>query len=270
MARRWRPSATIKASFALHAGAGAALVVRPRSGRRRWPPLLANHGVLTAAGLWPRSSLLGPNITRLPPAAAARGEIALTIDDGPDPEVTPRVLDLLDEAGAKATFFCIGDQVVRHAGAGARDGRPRPHASRTTASTTSRCSRPWGRAHVAAKSRPRRRASPPSSAARRASSGPPPACAIPSSTPSSPASTCNSSPGRAAPSTPAAAMPTRSIERLTRGLAAGDILLLHDGNAARTPSGRPVILEVLPRLLATAREAGLRSVTLSSALSFFP
>ncbi|MBW8483036.1 polysaccharide deacetylase family protein [Actinomadura parmotrematis] len=37
--------------------------------------------------------------------------IALTIDDGPSPLWTPRVLDLLDEHGVKATFFIIGEQV---------------------------------------------------------------------------------------------------------------------------------------------------------------
>ena len=39
------------------------------------------------------------------------------------------------------------------------------------------------------------------------------------------------------------------VQRLGRGLAAGDILLLHDGNAARTTSGQPLILAVLPALL---------------------
>ncbi|MEH6407109.1 MAG: polysaccharide deacetylase family protein [Leeuwenhoekiella sp.] len=42
--------------------------------------------------------------------------IYLTFDDGPIPEVTPWVLDLLNEFNAKATFFCIGENVVRHPG----------------------------------------------------------------------------------------------------------------------------------------------------------
>lgn len=41
-------------------------------------------------------------------------EVYLTFDDGPEPEVTPWVLDTLAEHGAKATFFCLGRQVVRH------------------------------------------------------------------------------------------------------------------------------------------------------------
>lgn len=38
----------------------------------------------------------------------------LTFDDGPIPEVTPWVLDTLRLFGAKATFFCVGDNVVKH------------------------------------------------------------------------------------------------------------------------------------------------------------
>ena len=42
----------------------------------------------------------------------ARG-VALTFDDGPHPEGTPAVLDVLAAAGARATFFVIGEQVER-------------------------------------------------------------------------------------------------------------------------------------------------------------
>lgn len=40
--------------------------------------------------------------------------IYLTFDDGPSPEVTPQVLDILKQFQAKATFFCIGDKVQKH------------------------------------------------------------------------------------------------------------------------------------------------------------
>ena len=39
---------------------------------------------------------------------------ALTFDDGPDPETTPRLLDLLRQHGARATFFLIGKRVARY------------------------------------------------------------------------------------------------------------------------------------------------------------
>src|ERR1700761_4210793 len=40
--------------------------------------------------------------------------IYLTFDDGPIPIVTPFVLNILKEYNAKATFFCIGDNVNKH------------------------------------------------------------------------------------------------------------------------------------------------------------
>ena len=43
-----------------------------------------------------------------------KNAIYLTFDDGPIPDVTPWVLDLLEEYSAKATFFCIGENVEKH------------------------------------------------------------------------------------------------------------------------------------------------------------
>jgi len=42
------------------------------------------------------------------------GKVYLTFDDGPHPEATPLVLDMLAAAGAKASFFCIGDNVRKY------------------------------------------------------------------------------------------------------------------------------------------------------------
>ena len=42
------------------------------------------------------------------------GVIALTYDDGPSPDVTPKVLDLLDELQVKASFFMIGERVEQN------------------------------------------------------------------------------------------------------------------------------------------------------------
>ena len=41
----------------------------------------------------------------------ARPMVALTFDDGPDPEYTPRILDSLDASGVRATFFMVGRQI---------------------------------------------------------------------------------------------------------------------------------------------------------------
>lgn len=109
---RYRPTPVLLGSIALHAAGAAAVLLSPR----HWPvvagTLFADHVGLTALSLWPQSRQLGPNRSRLSDAAAGRGEVGLTFDDGPDPDITPRVLDLLDRAGARATFFCIGRRVA--------------------------------------------------------------------------------------------------------------------------------------------------------------
>lgn len=46
---------------------------------------------------------------------SSQKEIYLTFDDGPVPEATPWVLDMLAQHQIKATFFCIGENVVKHA-----------------------------------------------------------------------------------------------------------------------------------------------------------
>jgi peptidoglycan/xylan/chitin deacetylase (PgdA/CDA1 family) len=60
--------------------------------------------------------------------------------------------------------------------------------------------------------------------------------------------------------------PAGVATRLLRDLAAGDILLLHDGHAARTRRGVPVVLEALPRVLDAAEARQLRPVTLRQAI----
>ena len=52
-----------------------------------------------------------PGLERLDPG---RPDVALTFDDGPDPDCTPLVLDVLERAGARATFFLVGEQVEAH------------------------------------------------------------------------------------------------------------------------------------------------------------
>jgi len=44
----------------------------------------------------------------------ASGAIYLTFDDGPVPGVTDRILEILDAYQAKASFFCIGDNIAKH------------------------------------------------------------------------------------------------------------------------------------------------------------
>jgi len=71
-------------------------------------------GLLITDGVFrPSSSTLYPTISSGP---RDRPRVALTFDDGPDPEVTPLLLNTLAAAGARATFFTIGRKLVRHTG----------------------------------------------------------------------------------------------------------------------------------------------------------
>jgi peptidoglycan/xylan/chitin deacetylase (PgdA/CDA1 family) len=125
----WRPPPVVWMSLTLHALAAAALATRPGL----WPWALgavaANHLLLAGAVLFPRGSMLGANLVRLPEAACARNEVSLTFDDGPDPDVTPRVLEILDRHHARASFFCIGEKArawprIVQRGYDAVDGNP--------------------------------------------------------------------------------------------------------------------------------------------------
>jgi len=69
---------------------------------------------LAAHGTWHRNSwLFGPVLNRLP---AGSNAVAITFDDGPNPDATPRILDVLREQGVSATFFVLGRHAERWPG----------------------------------------------------------------------------------------------------------------------------------------------------------
>lgn len=262
---RWRPSPLIWITIAVHAGALLLVLVSPHEWRWALGAVLIDHALFTAAGLWPRSTWLGPNWTRLPAGAAARKEIALTIDDGPDPEVTPRVLDLLDRHGVKATFFCIGERAARH-----------PDICRMIASRGHEIeNHSQHHFHHFSVMGPR-------ALRREILTAQETLASVAGRAPlffRAPAGLRNLflEPVLARLGLRLAAWTRRGFDtrsgnpdvvhsRLVRGVKPGAILLLHDSNCARTASGEPVILAVLPRLIEAAGQAGLRFVTLSSTL----
>ena len=249
----------------LHAGAAVLTVLRPHV----WPwtlgAVIADQLLLTGLGLWPRSRGLGANLTRLPAAAAARGEVAITIDDGPDPEVTPRVLSILAEHRAPATFFCIGERATRFpacvrecAAAGhAIENHSYSHGLHFSLLGPARIGREIARAQQVlgqlSGSAPR---------FFRAPAGLRNPLLDPALQRQGLLLASWTRRGFDTVSTDAALV----LARLTRNLAAGDILLLHDGHAALTPAGIPVVLDVLPRLLEALRQRSLHPVTLREAL----
>ena len=263
---RLLPTTWLKLSVVLHGAAIAAVLVNWRV----WPwsalVLVANHVLLAAGGLFPRSRLLGPNCTRLPAGLRA---VALTIDDGPDPEVTPAVLDLLARHQVRATFFCIGDRVAQHpelARRIAREGHEIGNHSEHHRYVFSlfgpaamRCEIALAQASIQA-----------------VCLAVPRFFRAPAGLRNPFLQPCLTDLGLQLASWTRRGYDTVNADaeavlaRLTHNLGAGDILLLHDGRAARAPDGTPVILAVLPRLLPMLASRSLRCVTLSEGISGRP
>jgi len=263
--QRWRPSLLIVLSLALHACAGVAWLIDPLSARPLLLLLLINHAVLTICGLVPRSRWLGPNLTRLPAAAVARREVALTIDDGPDPEVTPAVLDLLERHGARATFFCIGVLAERHPEL-CREIVRRGHSIENHSQHHRHNFSLLGPRGLRRELRQAQETLFAITGQRPGFFRAPAGLRNPLLDPVLPGLGLQLASWTRRGFDTRSNDPERLLQRLTgAGLRAGDILLLHDGNAARTPSGAPAILAVLPALLERLHSAGLRTVTLREA-----
>lgn len=264
--KRWRPAPFIRVSIGLHAACLAGLILWPEAWRLVVAALVVDHAALSLAGFFPRSRLLGPTIVRLPDEAARRGEVALTFDDGPDPLVTPRVLDLLDRHGARASFFCVGERATRHPAlvreivrrGHSVENHSHRHAWSFGARLPSRIRRELAQAQAAIA----------------AAAGTKPRFVRAPFGFRSPFV----DPALAGASLPHVAWtrrgydtvcrdPATVLRRLLRGLAAGDVLLLHDGASARMRQGEPVVLAVLPGLLDALARRGLRAVSLPMAFS---
>jgi peptidoglycan/xylan/chitin deacetylase (PgdA/CDA1 family) len=66
--------------------------------------------------VWAEAGDRSPDLATRGKLATSGGKIALTFDDGPDPRVTPSILDTLKEHHVEATFFVVGRQVEEHPG----------------------------------------------------------------------------------------------------------------------------------------------------------
>lgn len=262
VARHWTPSPLLYASAALHLGAAVATLLRPSAWGWSLSAIAANHVLLAGAGLWPRSRLLGPNWTSLP--EGNESAVAVTIDDGPNPDITPRVLDLLEAHGATATFFCVGERVLKHADL-AQEIIRRGHAVENHSQHHRHNFSLLGPKAMGAE-------------IARAQDSISRVCGVTPRFFRAPAGLRNPflDPVLTHLDLRLASWTRRGFdtvngnadsvyERLSESLAGCDILLLHDGHCAGTRRGTPVILEVLPRLLETIRAAGLKPITLRAA-----
>jgi peptidoglycan/xylan/chitin deacetylase (PgdA/CDA1 family) len=260
----WRPTPFLITCAAVHLGAALLLLLHTELWRWAVGAVLLAHGMLATAGLWPRSTLLGPNLLRLPEAAARRGEIAITIDDGPDPDVTPQVLDILAAHRAQASFFCIGERAAAHpqicraiAAAGhAVENHGQLHRKHYSLLGPRGWLREVGAAQATLEAITGQRPQ-----FFRALAG----LRNPFLDPVLHTLGIRLATWTRRGYDTRIGDADRVLSRLTRNLAAGDILLLHDGHAARTAAGRPVILDVLPRLLDEIAARDLKPITLRAA-----
>ncbi len=260
----WHSTWLIKLSVILHMLLLIGLLIIPNLWRWLLAIFMLNHLMIATIGLWPRSNWLGTNWTQLPLASIKRKEIALTIDDGPDAFITPQVLEILDHYAAKATFFCIGNkasqqpelcrEIIR------RGHRIENHSQQHRHNFSLLGIKGFSREIEAAQQT---------------------LLNITGTKPQffrAPAGLRNPflQPVLKKLGLTLASWSVRGFDtqvgdaekvthKLLTGLRAGAILLLHDGNAARTKDNVPVILAVLPALLQAAKQQNLRFVTLQDA-----
>lgn len=260
---RLLPSVWVKICALLHLAAIITIIVDYRWWAYSLAAVLVSHVILMLGSLLPRSRVLGPNWTRLP---AGEQRVALTIDDGPDPQVTPAVLDLLAAHRVRATFFCIGERAVQYPHLMQRIVREGHEVGNHTEHHRYVFSL-FGPAAI-------RREIALAQASIEA------VCQVVPRYFRAPAGLRNPflQPCLTTLNLELASWTRRGydtvnadaaliLKRLTRNLAAGDILLLHDGRAARSREGTPMILAVLPQLLARLASQRLSCVTLYEGLT---
>jgi peptidoglycan/xylan/chitin deacetylase (PgdA/CDA1 family) len=230
-----------------------------------WPYALAavagSHALLALFGLWPRSQVLGRTLVRLPPGERD-GRVALTFDDGPDPEVTPALLDLLDSHGAKASFFMIGARARAHPGL-VREIARRGHGIENHTLRHPTLFACWGPRAM------RREVAQAQAVLAPLAGRPPRFVRAPAGLRGPLLDPVLAGLGLEHASWTRRGFDTRCgdpalvLHRLLRRLRPGDVLMLHDGRSARTPAGKPVVLEVVPALLVALAARGLRAVPLT-------
>lgn len=263
---RWSVPPLLNASVGLHAAAALAAALVPGAAPWALGAVVLDHLALGTLGLLPRSALLGPNVTRLGAAAAARGAFALTLDDGPDPQVTPAVLDRLDELGLRATFFCIAERA-----------RAQPALTRRIVArghdVQNHSQRHCHNFAVLGPAALRREISRAQNELADITGRQPRFFRAPAGLRNVFLDPVLHRLGLTLVSWTRRGLDTRLSDadrvsrRLCGDLGAGDILLLHDGNAARTDAGTPVLLDVLPALAQRGRALGLHPETLRDTLA---
>jgi peptidoglycan/xylan/chitin deacetylase (PgdA/CDA1 family) len=211
-------------------------------------------GVAATGHLLP--SLLSMPVCRpLLTGGVSRPAVALTFDDGPDPASTPRFLDELRRLRAPATFFVLGDQVRRHPALARRivaDGHRiavhgeghRPHLLRTPAGIAADLRRGYHAVLTSTGVRPRHWRPP---------------HGVMTGTGLAAAALLGLSPvlwTADGEDWSATATPASVLDKITKRLSAGGIVLLHDSDLHCAPGSWRTALAVLDPLVALCRARG--------------
>jgi peptidoglycan/xylan/chitin deacetylase (PgdA/CDA1 family) len=254
----------MKFTLWLHGGFVLGVVVWPAIWLWLLAAVIANHLLLAIFGMRPRSTLLGANLSKLPYACVSDSCVALTFDDGPDPDVTPHVLEVLDRYDAKASFFCVAQRAARfpdlvreivrrgHSVENHSDRHPVAfacygptalyrevmNAQQTLADITG-CEPQFFRAPFGLRN--------------------------PFMDPVLAQTTLRYVSWTRRGLDRVSRSPAKVLIRLTRRLSGGDILVLHDCASLLLSGDTPLVLEVLPPLLDRLMHCGLRSVSLPMA-----
>lgn len=186
------------------------------------------------------------------------GAVALTFDDGPHPQGTPRVLELLAAAGQPATFFLVGEQVRRH-GALTAEIAAAGHSVAIHGDRHRCLLRLTPRALSDDLDRAEDTIGPPAGGLHRAPYG------IYSSWALAAVRRRGWQPllwSRWGRDWRARATPASVAGEVTRGLRSGDVLLLHDSDNYSAPGSWRTTVAALPAVLDAIAAAGLRSVAL--------
>jgi len=234
-----------------------------------WPLLLALLGtlllLLLLAALNPRWQWYGAVVSRGP---QDRPQVALTFDDGPHPVHTRRILDLLDAAGARGTFFMVGGR-AREAPELAREVAARGHqighhsehhrwSTMLSSSNSAADLRAGSQSLLSATGHSPRFFRPPIGmvtpellAAVDAAAMVPVLWSL-----------------RSFDARPVE--PEQVAKRVLSSVRGGDIVLLHDASPSRRSSQPPVAVGALPAILAGLAERKLESVTVAELLGERP
>ena len=218
------------------------------------------HAVLMIDGIFrPDSSVLYRTLVR---GRTDQPQVALTFDDGPDPEITPRVLDMLAEYDARATFFVIGRHLEKHRALGERIHREGHELGNHSWQHSYLLNFSSAAGHGVEMDRCSQLIKSVTRSDREPLYRPPVGLKSPAMARAAHKRNLDVAAWSIHSRDTFARDPRAVANGVVRRIRPGDIVLLHDGHD-RDNQHRLLILEALPLLLQGLRERGLKSVTVS-------